>query len=351
MVIEELFEVPAWQRNYRKTIEEVWPDLRDLQFDSKLGSRFWVERAAKFGVNPKRDFKSLDDFLTHKISDYNESVLNEHPPEFFIPKNIKRSELFSYTSSGSTGPKKETYWSNISLDYSARYADYVFDQYGIDKGIDWIVSGTFLFHRILEKTIKMREGMIHEESVQTRGAKEFFDKAKEMSPTEFVKTSFYEHRVQPVIEYYIKTLGRCKIGGITAPLFMLPPLIGANGFENVKTIYPSGMEIPFEQLRFWRKQLPDKKFLISYGHHQTGLAFASPEFEVPTYYPPVPLSLIYVVKEDNPFKLVDYGERGRLRLARLDYMLWVQTERDYAKRVEPSGIFKWDGFRDVKPTW
>jgi hypothetical protein len=133
---------------------------------------------------------------------------------------------------------------------------------------------------------------------------------------------------------------------------MLPSLMKAEGFENVRAIYLSGMEVPYEQLKYWRKLLPNKTFLTSYGHHQLGLCFAHPKFEIPTYYPPAPVSLIYVVDPENPLRMVKYGERGRVRLVRMDEsLLWVQTERDYAERVKPYGEIKWDGIRDVVPTF
>lgn len=351
MTLEGLLKTPAWKTtNYRKLEERCWLNTRDLVFDSKEGSKFWLERAEKFNVRPS-DFSTLQEFLGHMISDYDESIIKNNPPEYFRPKGTKKSEVELHTSSGSKASKKETTWSKIGLNYAAMYGDYVFDSYGIPENMDWLVTGTLLFYELMKRTVEIRGGNVHAELVPTRGAKRFIDEAAKMVPEEFVKTPFYEHRVKPVDEFYLETLKRCNIGGLVATLFMLPSLSHAEGFENVKVIYPSGMEIPFDELEKCRKQFPDKTFLTSYGHHQIGLAFASPKFSVPTYYSAAPLFLVYVVKEDNPFKLVEYGERGKNRIIRMDNLLWVQTERDYSERVEPYGDLKWDGFRNVKPTW
>jgi hypothetical protein len=58
--------------------------------------------------------------------------------------------------------------------------------------------------------------------------------------------------------------------------------------------------------------------------------------------------LLYVVKEDDPHSLVNYGERGRVRFLRMSKsLLWSQTERDFAERVAPQREFKWDGIKNI----
>ena len=71
-----------------------------------------------------------------------------------------------------------------------------------------------------------------------------------------------------------------------------------------------------------------------------------------TYYPSAPQTHLYVVDEKDPFKLVRYGERGRVRGLKMDEaMLWCQVERDYAERAAPCEHYKWDGVKEIKATF
>lgn len=351
--LRDLLQSPAWEtEDYHRLEQDYWSYIRDLHFDPKEGSPFWLDRVQQFRVNPSKEGMSLQEFIKHPISHFDEDVLRKHPWHYFVPRSIRKQDIEAHTSSGSVAAKKETYWSKDALEYATRYGDYIFDLYGTPRDIDWLVTGTILFYRIVKGIVDRRGGLVYADLVQTRESKRSLEGALGLPPDQLVETPLYQQRVRPVIEYYRDTLQREHIGGLVAVLFMLPAVVEAPGFENVKVIYLSGMAVPLEQLRHWRQLLPDRRFITSYGHHQAGLCFAHPDFDIPTYYPPAPLSLIYVVQPDNPFQPVKHGERGRIRLLRMDQaLLWVQTERDFGERVGPHASLKWDGVRDVKSAW
>ena len=61
--------------------------------------------------------------------------------------------------------------------------------------------------------------------------------------------------------------------------------------------------------------------------------------------------LIRVVDPDQPDKLVDYGEWGRVHLTTLTKEFFIPgfLERDEAIRMPPIPQYPWDGVADVRP--
>jgi hypothetical protein len=351
-----LLEKPAWmctKEEYNDLEQKYWEFIRNLHFEEG-GTPYWMEKAKEYGVNPKKDLAALTDFLNHEISLCNENELKEKPFGYFIPESvlkIEKNNIGIYTSSGSTGKKKNAPWNNNAFDYNSKFLSHVLDSYGIEKGSNFLIAGPSFpapFQSIMEKLAKERNGLIYFAPIETRELKTYFST---IDPSRFDIESnpFLKARLSPSVEYQLDILGKEEIGVLGIALFSLPLFMRAKGFENVKLIYCGGMEIPSEQYRYWKKELEamDKKIVTSYGHYMFGLIFDVPNEEL-TYYPPSPLSLLYVVKEDDPHIFVDYGERGRVRFLRMsEALLWSQPERDYAERVSPQNEFKWDGLKNI----
>jgi hypothetical protein len=93
----------------------------------------------------------------------------------------------------------------------------------------------------------------------------------------------------------------------------------------------------------------------TYGNTLMGLAAS----EMPTpednykinYYAPQPRAVAQVVDFDNPDKVVDYGQDGRVMLTTLTNELFIPRflERDEGVREKPSAKYAWDGVSGVKP--
>jgi hypothetical protein len=69
------------------------------------------------------------------------------------------------------------------------------------------------------------------------------------------------------------------------------------------------------------------------------------------YYPPTPRAMIEVVDPDNPERVVEHGETGRVRLTTLtkEFFMPRFLERDEAEREPPCELYPWDGVRNVRP--
>ncbi len=54
---------------------------------------------------------------------------------------------------------------------------------------------------------------------------------------------------------------------------------------------------------------------------------------------------------DDPWKVVDYGQTGRVKLTTLTKELFIPgfLERDEGEREQPSAKYPWDGISGVRP--
>jgi hypothetical protein len=61
--------------------------------------------------------------------------------------------------------------------------------------------------------------------------------------------------------------------------------------------------------------------------------------------------MVEVVDPENPDRVVDYGETGRVRLTTLtkEFFMPRFLERDEAEREPPCDQYPWDGVRNVRP--
>ena len=70
-----------------------------------------------------------------------------------------------------------------------------------------------------------------------------------------------------------------------------------------------------------------------------------------TYHAPQPRAVLRVVNPDDPNRLVDYDDWGRVELTTLtnEFFMPRFLERDEAMRQEPVAEFPWDGVAEVRP--
>ena len=347
-------------------LDEHWEKVRDLTFDDEDGSPYWIKKRKEFNINPRKDLETINDFLFNEISICDEKDLEKYPLEYFIPKRILKERSFiPMTSSGSVNKKKTVPWTMEAVRENGKHEAKLLKLWGVKEKINYLFAGPSdpaPFKYIMDSLVEEMKGTIYFAPVETRELKRYFaDRSKfafEMSKMddtkklrEFIlKDSFMKVRMGPCLEYTDEILSREKIEFLGTMLFWLSALEKHEGFKNVKFVYVGGMEIPFDLYKYWKERLEaeDKKLLTSYGHHKFGVFFDLPEQPL-TYYPSAPLSLLFVTDEEDPFKLVKYGERGRIRYLSLDKaMIWCQQERDYAERVGSNKYFSWDGVKEIK---
>jgi hypothetical protein len=93
----------------------------------------------------------------------------------------------------------------------------------------------------------------------------------------------------------------------------------------------------------------------TYGNTLMGLAASAPSgphngYKI-TYYAPQPRAVVEVVDFDDPRKLVEHGQTGRVKLTTLtrEFFMPGFLERDEGEREPPYERYPWDGVSGVRP--
>jgi hypothetical protein len=121
-------------------------------------------------------------------------------------------------------------------------------------------------------------------------------------------------------------------------------------------IFSGGTEFTPQFTRFAVEELLDGAYMTpTYGNTLMGLACSKPvsaaEGYKITYYAPQPRAVIEVVDFDDPSRVVDYGQTGRVKLTTLTKEFFVPgfLERDEGEREPPYEKYPWDGISGVRP--
>jgi phenylacetate-coenzyme A ligase PaaK-like adenylate-forming protein len=150
-------------------------------------------------------------------------------------------------------------------------------------------------------------------------------------------------------------------------MFTTPKLLEALAFrlEKMNTtirkagitgIFSGGTEFTPQWNRFAHEELLDGAYMTpTYGNTLMGLAASSPsgphnDYKI-TYYAPQPRAVIEVVDFENPARVVEVGESGRVKLTTLTMELFLPgfLERDEGEREAPCDRYPWDGVSGVRP--
>jgi phenylacetate-coenzyme A ligase PaaK-like adenylate-forming protein len=122
-------------------------------------------------------------------------------------------------------------------------------------------------------------------------------------------------------------------------------------------VFCGGTEMTSQWIRFAIEELlgPNIYIAPTYGNTLMGLAAsdmpkAEDNYKI-AYYAPEPRATVQVVDFDDPNKVVDYGQEGRVMLTTLTKELFIPRflERDEGVREKPSAKYPWDGVSGVKP--
>jgi len=352
--MSKLIRKPSWvcsKKEYGNLIQEYWEMIRDLHFGEK-GTPYWRRKAE--GINVKKNLDTLEDFLTQKISLCDGDELRKRPSVYFVPEKAwerEKEKINPFKSSGTMGDKKPYLWSEDALNYCAEFFNHVLDLYKVEEGLQWFIPGTYnLLPAIMKRVIRKRKGICDFFPVEVQDLKKHLISSEVFDIEETKSNPFLMARFSPLIRYSFSVLDR----GIDAFGTILPFMSvfkSHPGFNKVKVIL-IGMEIQKEKFNECKNEYKDKIIFNTYGNSNSGLFPNVPSKEL-SYYPPAPLSLIYVVDENDPLKLVKYGERGKLRNLKMDrFFLWNEVQdRDYAERISPTNEFKWDGIKEIKVKW
>ncbi|MFN3324336.1 MAG: hypothetical protein ACK5AZ_12630 [Bryobacteraceae bacterium] len=319
-------------------------------FDPETGCPFWLDFASKLDWDPRKEIQTYDDL--DKFGPFQDEWLRGGPVRQWVPKGYADKPVYVFETGGSTGvPKARIAMDDFRIDYELFSATLPDDAF--PRGADWLSVGPTGPRRLrlaVEHLAQYRGGICFMVDLDPRWVIKLI-KMGEMKQVEAYK----QHVVNQAL-----TLLRAHEN--IQCIFTTPKLLEALCEKvslkklGVKGIFCGGTEMTPQFCRFAVEELLDGVYFApTYGNTLMGLATHKPlsaeEGYAIIYYPPSPRAMVEVVDPDEPTRVVEYGETGRVRLTTLtkEFFMPRFLERDEAERERPYIGYPWDGVRNVRP--
>jgi phenylacetate-coenzyme A ligase PaaK-like adenylate-forming protein len=338
----------------RETIE--W------HFNPATGSPFWVDAAQgknpllKLDFDPRKEVKSFADL--QKFGLFEDEWLRGAPVRRWLPKALWNKPTYVFETGGTTGiPKSRVVVDDFRIDYET-FSATLPDRY-FPKGANWMMlgpSGPRRLRLAVEHMCQFRGGICFCVDLDPRWVVKLIKKGW----MEHLK-AYQEHVIDQALTIFsAKHDIKCMF---TTPK-LLDALCGRLEKEGtslkeqgITGIFCGGTEMTSQWIRFAIEELlgPDIYIAPTYGNTLMGLAAsdmptAADNYKI-AYYAPQPRAVVQVVDFDDPTKVVDYGQTGRVMLTTLTKELFIPRfqERDEGEREKHSAKYAWDGVSGVRP--
>ncbi|CAN5152302.1 hypothetical protein BH18ACI2_BH18ACI2_11810 [soil metagenome] len=337
-------------RGARERLDAWVREVIAWHFDPASGCPFWLDYAERLDWDPRREIQTYDDL--DRFGFFNDEWLRGGPARRWVPRAYADRPVYVFETGGSTGvPKSRISVEDFRIDYEL-FSETLPDEF-FPKGADWLSVGP---------TGPRRLRLAVEHLAQHRGGICFMI---DLDPRWVIKLlkmgqpKMAEAYKQHVVDQALTLLRahdqiRC--------LFTTPKLLEALCEKvslkklGVTGVFCGGTEMTPQFHRFAVEELLDGvHFAPTYGNTLMGLAVGKPRVPEDNYaiiyYPPAPRAMIEVVDPEQPSRIVNYGETGRVRLTTLtkEFFMPRFLERDEAEREPPFALYPWDGVRNVRP--
>jgi phenylacetate-coenzyme A ligase PaaK-like adenylate-forming protein len=340
----------------REALDAWTREIVAWHFDPATGAPFWLDYAKKLDFDPRRDVKNFDDLS--KFPSFEDEWLRGGPMQRWIPKGLAGKPIYVFETGGTTGiPKTRVAFEDFRTDYEL-FSETLPDEY-FPRGSNWLMLGP-------SGPRRLRLSVEH--LAQYRGGGICF--CVDLDPRwviKLIKKGWSEHLdayKAHVIEQAVTIL---HAGHDIRCLFATPKLLEGLALKldsmgttirkaGITGIFSGGTEFTPQWNRFAHEELLDGAYMTpTYGNTLMGLAASAPtgphnNYKI-SYHAPQPRAVIQVVDFDDPSRVVDYGESGRVKLTTLTKEFFVPgfLERDEGEREAPCDKFPWDGISGVKP--
>ncbi len=343
-------ELAARVRKRREVLDAWVREVVRWHFDPATGCPFWLERAEKLGWDPRKEIRGYADL--DRFGNFQDEWLRGGPVRRWVPKGYAGRPVYVFETGGTTGiPKSRINIDDFRIDYE-EFSATLPEEY-FPKGSDWLMlgpSGPRRLRLAVEHLAQYRGGICFMVDLDPRWVIKLL-KAGEHQAAERYK--------QHVIDQALTVL---RAHDTIRCLFTTPKLLEALCEKislkraGITGVFCGGTEITPQFHRFAVEELLEGAwFAPTYGNTLMGLAAHKPpepeDNYALIYYPPSPRAMLEVVDPDEPDRVVEYGQRGRVRLTTLtkEFFLPRFLERDQAEREPPCDLYPWDGVRNVGP--
>jgi phenylacetate-coenzyme A ligase PaaK-like adenylate-forming protein len=343
----------------RQAREQLDAQVRDVvtwHFSPETGTPFWLEKAKSYKFNPLKDVHSFDDLK--KFGLFEDEWLRGGPVRRWVPRALQDKPIFVFETGGTTGiPKSRVLVDDFRIDYEM-FSKTLPEKF-FPKGTNWLMLGPSGPRRLR---------LAVEHLCQHRGGICFCVDLDPRWVVKLIKKGWMEHLKAYQDHVIDQALTILSAGHDIKCMFTTPKLLDAlaarlekEGSSIAKAgitgIFCGGTEMTAQWIRFAIEELlgPNVYIAPTYGNTLMGLAAA----DMPTieqnykiaYYAPQPRAVVQVVDFDNPDKVVDVGQTGRVMLTTLTKEFFVPRflERDEGEREPPTAKYPWDGVSGVRP--
>jgi phenylacetate-coenzyme A ligase PaaK-like adenylate-forming protein len=337
-------ELDAWVR-----------EIMQWHFNPDTGCQFWLDWAAKAGWEPRREVTSFDDLS--KFGEFQDEWLRGGPVRRWVPRALQHRPISVFETGGTTGvPKSRINIDDFRIDYEW-FSNTLPDEY-FPRGANWLMvgpSGPRRLRLAVEHLAQHRGGICFMVDLDPRWVIKLINKAW----TEHLQ-AYKDH----VIDQAVTILGA---GHDIKCLFTTPKLLEALALRldkmgttirkaGITGIFSGGTEFTPQWNRFAQEELLDGAYMTpTYGNTLMGLAPSESSgphnnFKI-TYHAPQPRAVVQVVDFDDPTRVVEYGQTGRVKLTTLtkEFFMPGFLERDEGEREPPYEKYPWDGVSGVRP--
>ncbi len=322
-------------------------------FSPETGTPFWLDWADAEGINVPDAVRGFDGLAI--LPRFEDEWLRREPHERWVPRAYRDRPFKIFETGGTTGmPKQRLSWDDHLTDYS-EFSERIDEFFPgrFPRGAAWLMLGPTGPRRLrlaIEHLANVRGGPCYFIDLDPR----FVKKAITDGEPRIAK-AYMQH----VIDQAVTILKHREIGC----LFTTPRLLEALGERisvtgaGITGVFCGGTSMTPQVIRFLYEEVLEEKAALAatYGNTLMGLAIAQPVSSENgyrlTYHAPEPRAVLRVVNPDEPDRVVDYGQWGRVELTTLtrEFFMPRFLERDEAIRREPFDALPWDGVGDVRP--
>jgi phenylacetate-coenzyme A ligase PaaK-like adenylate-forming protein len=334
----------------RERLDAWTREVVEWHFNPDTGAPYWLERAKRLDFDPRKEIQTYADL--DRFGFFQDEALRGGPVRRWVPKAYADRPIYTFETGGSTGiPKSRINIDDFRIDYE-QFSATLPDEY-FPKGADWLMlgpSGPRRLRLAIEHLAQFRGGISFCIDLDPRWVIKLI-KWGEMQMMERYKAHCIE-----------QALTLLRAHDTIKCMFATPKLLEALCEKislkkaGITGVFCGGTEMTPQFHRFAIEELMEGAYFApTYGNTLMGLATHKPPAPEDNYaiiyYPPSPRAMIEVVDPDEPTKVVEYGQTGRVRLTTLtkEFFMPRFLERDECEREAPCDQYPWDGVRNVRP--
>ena len=347
--------VPAQMQAAREALDAVVREVVAWHFDPATGCPFWIDFAKKLDWDPRREINGFAGLK--RFGQFEDEWLRGGPVERWVPRGLAGKPVYVFETGGTTGiPKARINCEDFRIDYEL-FSKTLPDEY-FPRGANWLMLGP-------SGPRRLRLGVEH--LTQHRGGICFCVDLDPRWVIKLIQKGWSEH-LQAYKDHVIdQAVTILRANHNIRCMFATPKLLEALALRlesmgttirkmGITGIFSGGTEFTPQWNRFAQEELLDGAFMTpTYGNTLMGLAGSAPSgphnnYKI-TYYAPQPRAVIEVVDFDNPDKIVEYGQTGRVKVTTLtkEFFMPGFLERDEGEREPPFERYPWDGVSGVRP--